>query len=338
MGQGNNNGPRPDERYSHPDPATDEALDWFLRFQDVGRDPATQAEFERWIAGDPRRREAFERLQRMHAMPSLRKATERDAARLDPIAGPRTTTAMRSRIRSWPGAWGIAAAAAVLLAIVMTQVPSLILRWQADYLTASGEIRRVRLPDGSEMTLNTASAVALDFKQGRRQVRLLAGEVFLDVKTVAGQPFIVAAPVSEVEVKGTGFAVRTDDERDTVVLERGLVDVRRSGDRFDRVALKPGEMVTASAIRISRVTAVDVNASLAWLGGRIVFRDQPFDNALDELRRYYDGTVIVATGRFSATMVSGNYRVGDPQAAIRTLAESVDASMTSLPGGIIILR
>jgi transmembrane sensor len=343
VGQGNDNGPKPEERYSHPDAATDEALDWFLRLQDEGDDPATQAEFEQWIAGDLRRQEAFERLQRMHAMPSLRKATERDAARLNTIADSRLKPEIRPSIarlrpRPWPWTWGIAAAAAVLVAVAVLQEPSLLLRWQSDYLTTAGELRRVRLPDGSQMTLNTASAVALDFNGGRRQVKLLAGEAFFDVQTVTAQPFTVAGPYTEVEVRGTAFAVRTNDNRDTVVLERGIVDVRRLMDRLDRVTLKPGEMVIATASRISAVTPVDVNASLAWLQGRIVFRDQPFDKALAELRRYYGGNVILATSRFSGTMVSGNYSVSDPQAAIRTLAESAGASMTSLPGGIIVLR
>ncbi len=74
----------------------------------------------------------------------------------------------------------------------------------------------------------------------------------------------MAGPFSEVEVKGTAFAVDTYDDRDTVVLERGLVDVRRSLDRAASVALKPGETITTSATQISAVTPVDVNTALAW--------------------------------------------------------------------------
>ncbi|MGY3618628.1 FecR family protein [Bradyrhizobium sp. USDA 10063] len=332
-------GPKPDERYSHPDIVTDEALDWFLRLQDERDDPAVSAEFDRWLASDPRHREAFARLQRMRSMPSLRRATERDAARLGMTTRNRAgqIIPIRARSRAWSVRIAAIAAAAVLL-IGVQQYPALMLRWQADFLTAAGELRRVRLPDGSDMILNTASAVALDFEQGHRRVRLLAGEAFFDVRADAAKPFTVVGSFSEVEVKGTAFAVREDSDRDVVVLERGLVDVRRLSAPADHVGLKPNEMVTASATAISTVTSVDPNNSLAWRDGRIVISDQPFNKALGELRRYYSGSVIVATSRFSETSVSGNYRTGDPQAAIRTLAESAGASVTRLPGGILILR
>jgi transmembrane sensor len=332
-------GPKPDERYSHPDLVTDEALDWFLRLQDEPDNPVTNAEFDRWLAGDPRRREAFARLQQMQSMPSLRQATARDAARLGMTTDRRAGQIIPIRPRS--RAWSVriaAIAAAILLLIGVQQYPALMLRWQADYLTAAGELRRVRLPDGSDMMLNTASAVALDFAEGRRRVRLLAGEAFFDVRADAAKPFVVAGPFSEVEVKGTAFAVRADDDRDVVLLERGRVEVRRLSAPADHVGLDPNEMVTASATAISAVTTVDPNNSLAWRDGRIVIYDQPFNKALGELRRYYGGSVIVATSRLSETSVSGNYHTGDPQAAIRTLAESAGATVTRLPGGILILR
>jgi transmembrane sensor len=335
VAKGDNSGPPPDGIYQHPDPATDEALDWFLRLQEMGDDPALQAEFQHWLAGDPAGRAAYTRLQRMQAAPALRKAIARDRASLD-----RTSSVVQLRPRRAVRRWsiGLAFAAAVLVSIGLFPEPSLLIRWRSDYLTAAGEMRRVRLPDGSDMTLNTASAVALDFSEGRRKVTLLAGEAFFDVRHLGGQPFIVSAHYSDVEVKGTTFDVRLGDGQDTVMLERGIVDVRRQMDQQDRVVLKPGEMVTAGQSRISAVSPLDANVSFAWLDGRIILREQPFDKALDELRRYHSGKVILATSRFADSTVSGNYRAGNSEDAIRTLAETVGASMTRLPGGIIILR
>ncbi|QUS40506.1 DUF4880 domain-containing protein [Tardiphaga alba] len=334
MAKDDNRGLTPDGGYHHPDPATDEALDWFLRLQEEGDDPALQADFQRWLAGDPARQAAFSRLQRVQAAPALRSATVQDRQSLD-----RRTSVVRLRRKPTARRWMIGVAAvAALLAVALLPEPSLLLRLQSDHLTLAGELRRVQLPDGSDMVLNTSSAVALDFSDGKRIVRLLAGEAYFDVRKMAGQPFIVAGPVSEVEVKGTAFDVQIGDRQDTVMLERGVVDVRRQADRGDRVVLKPGEMVTASDSRISAISAVDTSVSFAWLDGRIIFREQPFGKALNELRRYYGGRVILATDRFTNNAVSGNYRVGNAEDAIRTLAETVGATVTSLPGGFIILR
>ena len=72
-----------DGEYKHPDPVTDQALDWFIRLQEE-RDPATLAEFEAWRRSDMRCGQAFTRISEMHGMASLRKATETGAARIEP--------------------------------------------------------------------------------------------------------------------------------------------------------------------------------------------------------------------------------------------------------------
>lgn len=332
MGRGQDDSPKPADRYSHPDPVTDEALDWLMQLQEAPDDAATRQAFEQWLAGDPVRQEAVARLERMRALPALRAATRRDAARLGTAA---------SRPRAPASRWkmpAMAAAAAVLLAIGLHEYSALMIRWQADYVTVVGDIRTIALPDGSSMTLNTDSAVALDFEDGRRQVRLLQGEAFFDVRKDPDHPFRVAAAFSEAEVKGTAFAVRTDEVEDRVLLTRGAVEVSRLSDPHDSRLLAPGQMVEATASALSDAVAVDPARPLAWLDGRIVISDQPLSEALGELRRYFDGVIVIANRQAGATPVNGTFRLADPEAAIRTLAASAGASATRLPGGLLIIR
>ncbi|MGV6875279.1 FecR family protein [Pseudochelatococcus sp. B33] len=333
MGHERREDPKEGGGYRHPDPVTDEALDWFMRLQE-DTDAGTIAEFENWQRGDPRRVEAFERLARMHAMPVLRKATLMDAERL----GVRTDYPVPPRHhRRWVPA--VSAIAAVLLIVVAWhQYPALVLHLQSDYLTATGERETIQLPDGSSVMLNTASAIAIDFGGSRRRVTLLNGEAFFDVRHDEARPFAVAAHFSEVEVKGTAFGVRTDSAEDVVLLERGSVEVSGTGQGAEFAVLAPGQMIVATAAGLSAVREADPSRSLAWREGRIVFHDRPFRNALSDLRRYYRGSVMVVTDGFADRTVSGNYRIDDPEAAIRTLAASVGASVTRLPGGILILR
>lgn len=337
MGRGQENNPKPADRYSHPDPVTDEALDWLAYLQDEPDDPARRLAFEQWRAGDPAREEAVMRLERMRALPSLREATRQDASRL---AGPvRTAASMRGRHRA--SRWrmsAMAAAAALLLGIGLYEYPAFMIRWQADYVTATGDIRRIALPDGSSMTLNTASAVALDFAGGRRQVTLLQGEAFFEVSKDPDRPFRVTGHFSDAEVKGTAFAVRTDESEDSVLLARGAVEVSRLSDPRDSRLLVPGQMVEATASALSDAVAVDPNRPLAWLDGRIVVSDQPLGEALGELRRYFDGVIVIANRGAATTSVNGSFRLSDPEAAIRTLAASAGAATTRLPGGLLIIR
>lgn len=322
--------------YRHDDPATDAALDWFLRLQ-AEQDAEISAAFRAWRDADPRHAEAFARLQRLSDLSALHRATERDAGALAIVperltaARPKQTPTRR-RLLAWAaclvGAFGLAG---------WWLGPDLYRDWRSDYRTASGARLTVTLPDGSTATLNTASAIALDFADGRRRVALLAGEAFFDVRLDAAHPFVVTSRFADVAVKGTAFAVARQDAADTVVLERGAVAVERIGGGA-AATLAPGQMVVASAAGLSPVGGADVAEALAWREGRIVFRDRPLAAALAELARYYPGTVWLANGALGERRVSGHYRIDDAAAAIRTLAAAAGGEVRQFPGKILVLR
>lgn len=313
--------------YAHEDPVVDEALDWFGRLRDRAPDAATRAAFEAWLARSPRHAEEFRALEDLWGSPAFADAVGRlPAARA--ARGP-------ARLLRRPLAL---AAAAASLALAVWLGPTLLLRLQADHMTAVGERMSVALPDGSAMQLNSATAVALDFAGGRREVRLLEGEAFFDVRPDAAHPFRVAGHFGTVEVKGTAFAVRLEPREDQVVLERGKVEVALRQDPQERVDLHSGQMVRAGASMLSPPRAVDPAQALAWREGRIVFDDQPLADVLAELGRYRSGMVLVMDPAANGLRVSGNYRLDDVDGAIRTLADAAGVAISRLPGGIVILR
>ncbi|WP_244618721.1 FecR family protein [Rhizobium sp. 18065] len=320
------------ETYMHADPVTDAALDWLLRLQSSPADDAERARFEQWRGQNPRHAETYSRLVKLGAMPELEAATQqlaRQGGEILPFRAP-----ARRRVGLWAGA----IAATILLAVSIQQYPGLMIGWQADYHTATGSKQVLDLPDGSRMTLNTASAVALDFDNGRRSVRLLQGEAFFDVVPDAAHPFKVAGHFSEVEVKGTGFSVRTDDQQDLVVLQHGAVQVDHLPDRASTAHLDPGQSISATASSLSPVLSVSTENALAWLEGRIVFTERQLSSVLDEIGRYYPSPVIIANNRIGHMLVSGNYRLTDPEGTIRSLASAAGATVSRLPGGILILQ
>ncbi len=329
--------------YRHPDLITDEALEWYTRLQDGPLDAATHEEFEQWRCSDSRCEETFARLERMHDLPSLRRAAEHDARTSRGVGNAADVMAATPPARA--GVLGLrmrvglaAAVALVFLAIGILQGPDLWLRWQADYMTAVGERQSIRLQDGSAMILNTASAVALDFEDDHRRVRLLKGEAYFDVRRDDARPFVVTAGFSETMNLGTAFVVRRGKTEDSIVLEEGSVSVSRMAAEVDRATLNPGQMIVARDNALSPVRRADLGRALAWLGGRVIFRDQSFDAALATLRRYYDRRVIVMNDRLRHVSVSGNYNVDEPEAAIRTLAEAAGVAVIRLPIGILILK
>ncbi|MBP2233149.1 transmembrane sensor [Azospirillum agricola] len=338
--------------YRHADPVVDAALDWFVAFQGGASDGETLAAYRAWRESDARHAQAFDRLAAMSGMPELHAATL--AATTPPSAGggPVSPAALAtvvpfvhaqgvrsrspSRRAGWGARWRSLAAAALLAVVGLNLYPELMLRWTADHRTAAGERREIALPDGSRLTLDTGSAVALDFAEGRRGVRMLRGEGYFDVISDPSRPFRVTAGFSMVEVTGTAFAVRADDAADSVVLERGRVSVSPLDEPGRPVALAPGDRVTATALGLSAVARTEPANALAWREGRYIFHQQPFAAVVDNLRRYYPGLILVLDHRTDGERVSGNYRLDDPAAALRSVAAIAGVRMTTLPGGLIV--
>lgn len=308
-----NPGPEPSAAETIDDPSMAEALDWFVRLQAAPGDARTARAFRDWLEGDPRRGEAFSKVVAAWGAPELLLAARNVAAATGFVA-PRRASRRRARARK-------ATTAAVLAILALAQVPELLLRLRADHLTVAGEQKRIALPDGSSMTLNTGTAVALDFAEGRRRVSLLRGEAYFDVLPDRGRSFEVVGRFGQVVVKGTAFSVKLDAEEDDVVLGRGSVDVARRAQPRDHAVLAPGETVAVTDGAVSPVTHVDTARSLAWLEGRISFHDQPLARVLDDIRRYYPGRIFVLRRGLEQIAVSGNYRLDRPALIVESLAE-----------------
>jgi transmembrane sensor len=59
---------------------------------------------------------------------------------------------------------------------------------------------------------------------------------------------------------------------------------------------------------------------------------------LKDVRRYHAGRIIVLNGGIEQVAVSGNYKLDQPALIIHSLAEAAGATVTTLPGGFVILR
>lgn len=324
--------------YHHADPITDMAMDWLIRMEAQPDNANVKAEFERWLAENPLHASAFSRIATMWDLPELKEVTEILAAK-HPIdtENPKVIAFKPRPAKAWLRAV-TAIAATVIVAVGIYQYPSLMLQWNADYITQAGMVRQLTLPDGSQLTLNTDSAVALDFSGGKRRVELLQGEAYFDVVKDAEHPFIVAAQFSQTEVKGTAFTVRSDDNRDTVVLQRGLVEVSLESSPTVSAELRPGQEVFAERNALSHVQPADVETSLAWLSGRMSFNAEPLEKVVAQVQRYYPHTILITRDSLKSNLVSGNYRLDNPEGILRSLAAATESTVYRLPGGILILN
>ncbi|CAG5016878.1 hypothetical protein DYBT9275_05656 [Dyadobacter sp. CECT 9275] len=147
------------------------------------------------------------------------------------------------------------------------------------YETGYGELREIKMKEGSEIVLNARSSVVVyENLSGNREVEL-NGEAFFKIAKIKGSRFIVKTPEARVEVLGTQFNVHTRRENTTVVLREGKVNL--SNGKTLPVYMKPGEMASVSkqnaAIALQKVKPSDY---LSWMKRVLILDNTPVSQAL----------------------------------------------------------
>lgn len=226
----------------------------------------------------------------------------------------------------------LAAALAASLAILVVggtlldPLPAL----RADHVTAVGERRQLQLQDGSQLWLNSASAVSIDYSPGSRIIHLYKGEALFEVARDADRPFIVHAGGGTVRAVGTRFDVDLQGRKTDVVVSEGIVEVA-SGQQA-ALRLEAGQGVTYQAGQPpGPLRQEDAQASSAWQRGKLIFNRRPLGEVLAKLGRHLPGKLHLTDGALRELRISGVFELDDPQAALRTLEQTQPLRITRLP-------
>lgn len=94
--------------------------------------------------------------------------------------------------------------------------------WFATYRTGLGEVRPVRLADGSQVWLNGATALDVQFDQGLRQLRLYRGELLIETGADS-RPLQVVTRAGRMQPLGTVFSARAEGLQTTLSVFGGAV-------------------------------------------------------------------------------------------------------------------
>ncbi len=317
----------------------EEAAAWVWRLDDDGVSPQLRAEFEQWLARDPRHRRAFEELGGIwQSLDDLAEA-KRDERVATFAAHERRLYAKPVSAHGWLRRWAPWVMAASLLLVVGG------LSWyqrgneSRTLATAVGQRLSATLADGSVVQLNTNTILETHFSKGRRDIWLKKGEASFEVAHNADRPFYVRAGDTVVRAVGTAFNVRLRDARDVeVIVTEGAVEIT---PQLDAVAMaKPGVVLptniktirsdlgagerfdTLAATPVRRVTPVAVSNTLAWHDGAIIFDGVPLVQAIAELNRYTDTRLVVADASIDDLRVGGRFRTGDVDGFLEALTKA----------------
>jgi transmembrane sensor len=204
-----------------------------------------------------------------------------------------------------------AAAAAVVATIYLWPAS------EASYATAVGDQAKITLADGSQVQLNTDTAITVSMDARHRTVTLKKGEAFFSVRHDAARPFSVLAAGHRIVDLGTEFAVRTNGKRLQVTLVQGRARLESDSDWVQHHAtdLIPGEVVvaTANSLSVKNMRSHELVDALAWRQGKLVFSHVTLAEAAGQFNRY-NNTKLVIGPEIADRKISGTFEAGSVQA------------------------
>jgi len=197
--------------------------------------------------------------------------------------------------------------------------------------TSYGQMARLTLPDGSEVTLNANSSLTYrrEWISGQNREVWLDGEAFFHVRKQALKTrFVVHTGKVRVEVLGTAFNVATRRGRTRVVLQSGRVKLEKASQTGEAVLMQPSELVEYSTSdRQFRKRAVDPKPYTAWQGHKMIFNDTPIEEVARQLEDTYGLRIIITNPDLAGRKLSGEISTRNVDVLLSALAALLEAQV-----------
>ncbi len=296
-----------------------QAANWVIRLNEGNLSEREQQQFDRWKTADPQHAAAFERLQGfVGRLQALRPQQAPVQAALEAARVRRRNPAGRVLL-------GLLMALPVALAL-RAYPPSYLL---ADQRTAPAHWQRINLEDGSQLTLSGNSAVDLTFNGQQRQVRLLRGEILVQVAHDATRPFTVVTDDGQMRALGTRFTVRRETPGTLLTMLESTVAATDAG-QHTAVNVSAGEQARITPDAVMLLGKVDPRVTNdAWQHHQLVVQDRPLPEVLDELARQYGGHVQFNREQLADLRVSAVLPLDNPRRALQLIADGLPVRIRS---------
>lgn len=301
----------------NPSRIEQEAAEWALCLGEGELDVDEAREFDAWLQADPRHGATLRRMQGVISqVQALREQRGPVGAGLR--AGAQVSASGSGARRTLLG-----------LALAISLLGTLSLSggtprdWLADLHTAPAEWRSQTLEDGSQLTLAGNSAVDVEFSTGERRIRLLHGQVLVDVSHDPTRPFVIQTDEGSFKALGTRFVVSQGHARSELTMLESRVEARTAVSG-DQLVVGPGERAWVARDGLGPLPAIDpARVDRAWQHHQLVADGVPLDQVLDALAEQRRGVLRFDRQAMQAIRVSAVLPLDDSERALRLLAEAL---------------
>ncbi len=328
----------------------DQAVDWMIALQDAPEDQDLRSQFEDWLELSVEHQKAWLDISSTKSLMGSLLETEGDELKRlkqkEPLLSLDVPAEKSDLVMGEvPGAsfltfrFAIASTAFCLFLCALYFSPLLMLHLNADYITGVGDVRVISMNDGSKIHLDSQSAIKVSYQEQARIIHLLKGRAFFDVSRDENRPFKVKSNRAEVTVLGTQFEVDTAEQQGAVSVVEGAVSVqlqRSNGVQNPSLAkLTRGDRYSLNKQKKSMRRAPEKIA--LWRKGKLIVDGWPAKDVINELGRYYNGSVFINAELPSYNKISGVYDLNSPKAAIKLVAATEGLKVKQITPWIIIV-
>ena len=190
----------------------------------------------------------------------------------------------------------------------------------ADFSSPVGQRRNVQLQDGSQVRLNTASAVDVQFDEQQRVIRLLEGEMLLTAARDS-RPLLVRTAHGTLQPQAARLNVRQFGDRTEIAVFEGRVALMPTAHTGSALWVEPHQQLSFNRQAWNAPRPLDAGSG-AWADGMLVAAHMRLADFLAELGRYRRGQ-LNCDPKVADLLISGTYPVDDSERVLDLLAVSL---------------
>jgi transmembrane sensor len=312
-----------------------DAVAWLVRLRPGAATAKDVAAFKDWCRQTPANAKAFTEMRRLWTELGPAGQSAFDPRAFEKLVASRAAPPVLVGRRAFlGGAVAAGAAAAATYAAIYPPLnlwPSLS-AWNADYRTATGEQRQIKLANDNSIELNTQSAIALrSTENDGDRIELIAGE---GVAKSQSRALEVVAANGQVRAIHATFNIRRDDYKVSVTCLQGQIEV---ACHSELIKLTSSQQVDYSDAGLGPVLATDPAIVTSWREGFLIFHDARLIDVIAEINRYRRGRLVVASSDLAQRVVNGRFYLAHLDDVVEKFQNAFGARATVLPAGVVIL-
>ncbi|WP_293915907.1 MULTISPECIES: FecR family protein [unclassified Sphingobacterium] len=204
--------------------------------------------------------------------------------------------------------------------------------------TAKGRKFQLLLPDNSRVWLNAESSIKYPtvFSNDERRVEV-KGEVYFEVASDPGKPFIVQSGLQQITVLGTRFNVNDYPNEDAVIttLLEGKVSV---GVNRQGTIIRPNQQLAlfrkTDEIRISNVKATD---AIGWITDEFRLNNTDLATVMRQIERWYGVEVRYEDGVDKHQTFFGSTQMNQKLSEVLKVLQ-LSGVKSSIDGNIVVIH